>query len=132
MRARVLLADDNESILEDMEDLLSSDFEIVGKVRDGLAAVEAATRLLPDLIITDLSMPRLTGMELGRIVLDAKSDIRIVLVTMHLDWDILKRALRTGILGFVDKLSAEKELVPASHAALRGEVFISESCRKLQ
>jgi DNA-binding NarL/FixJ family response regulator len=132
MRARVLLADDHEWILQDMEDLLSPEFDIVCKVGDGLAAVDAAARYLPDLIVTDLSMPGLTGMEASRILLTARPETPIVLVTMHLHTDVLERALSIGIRGFVNKVRADQELLPASRAALRGEIFVSASCGKLQ
>lgn len=128
MRPRVLLADDHEWILNDMEEILSSEFEIVCKVRDGLAAIEAAARFEPDLIITDLSMPHLTGIEASRLVLRVRPKTPIVLVTMHLHDESLQSGLSVGIRGFVNKLNAHTELLPAARAALRGEIFVSHSC----
>src|SRR5262249_10742927 len=125
MKARVLLADDHERMLQDMEELVSSDFEVIAKVKDGLAAVEAAARLMPDLIITDLAMPGLTGIEASSQVLKSKPNTPIVLVTMHPDPQVLDLALKIGIRGFVHKLTADEELLPASHAAMSVVIFIS-------
>ncbi len=129
---RVLLADDNEEMLNDVEELLASDFDIVGKATDGVSAVEAAIRLMPDLIVTDLAMPGLSGIEASRKMLTTHPDIPIVLLTLHNDARLVEQALSVGIRGYVHKLTAAEELIPALYCALRGQTFVSPTCRRSQ
>jgi DNA-binding NarL/FixJ family response regulator len=124
-RPRVLLADDHAWMLEEMETLISSDFEVVGKVRDGVSLLEAASRLQPDLIVTDLAMPVLTGLEASRAALRAQPNVPIVLVTMHTDKALVQDALDAGVLGYVHKLTAGEELIPAMLCALQRKTFVS-------
>ena len=132
VRMRVLLADDNEEILNDVEELLTSDFDIVGKATDGVSAVEAAIRLMPDLIVTDLAMPGLSGIEASRKMLTTHPDIPIVLLTLHNDARLVEQALSVGIRGYVHKLTAAEELIPALYCALSGQTFVSPTCRRSQ
>ena len=132
VRMRVLLADDNEEMLNDVEELLASDFDIVGKATDGVSAVEAAIRLMPDLIVTDLAMPGLSGIEASRKMLTTHPDIPIVLLTLHNDARLVEQALSVGIRGYVHKLTAAEELIPALYCALRGQTFVSPTCRRSQ
>jgi DNA-binding NarL/FixJ family response regulator len=132
VRMRVLLADDNEEMLNDVEELLTSDFEIVGKATDGVSAVEAAIRLMPDLIVTDLAMPGLSGIEASRKMLTTHPDIPIVLLTLHNDARLVEQALSVGIRGYVHKLTAAEDLIPALYCALRGQTFVSPTCRRSQ
>jgi DNA-binding NarL/FixJ family response regulator len=127
---RVLLADDQETILRDIEQLLTPDFEIVGTAMDGVSAIEAAARLQPDLIVTDLTMPRLGGIEASREMLKARPEVPIVLLTMHNDPHLVELALSVGIRGYVHKLAAGEDLIPAAYCALKGQTFISSACRK--
>jgi DNA-binding NarL/FixJ family response regulator len=129
---RVLLADDNEEMLSDVEELLASDFDIVGKATDGVSAVEAAIRLMPDLIVTDLAMPGLSGIEASRKMLTTRPDMPIVLLTLHNDARLVEQALSVGIRGYVHKLTAAEELIPALYCALRGQTFVSPTCRRSQ
>jgi DNA-binding NarL/FixJ family response regulator len=132
VKMRVLLADDSEQMLNDMEELLASDFDIVGKATDGISVVEAASRLVPDLIVTDLSMPGISGIEASRKMLEAYPDMPIVLITFHKDAHLVEEALSVGIRGYVHKLTAAEELIPALYCALRGQTFVSASCRQSQ
>lgn len=132
MRFRVLLADDSEEMLNDMEELLASEFDIVGKATDGISAVEAATRLKPDLIVTDLAMPSLSGIEASRKMLTTRPDMPIVLLTLHNDARLVEQALGVGIRGYVHKLTAAEDLIPALYCALRGQTFVSPTCRQSQ
>ena len=129
-KMRVLLADDSEEMLNDTEALLASDFDVVGKANDGISAVEAATRLKPDLIVTDLAMPGLSGIEASRKMLTACPDVPIVLLTLHNDARLVEEALSVGIRGYVHKLTAVEELIPAIYCALRGQTFVSPTCRQ--
>jgi DNA-binding NarL/FixJ family response regulator len=130
VKARVLLADDHEWMLEEMEDLLASDFDVVGKVTNGIAMVQEASRLRPDLIVTDLAMPGLTGIEASREALRTRPGVPIVLLTMHSERQFLEAALSAGVRGYVDKLTAGEDLIPAMRCALKGETFISPALKE--
>ena len=90
-------------------------------VRDGRALVDAAARVSPDAIVTDISMPVLDGIEATRQILGTNPSARVVFVTVHVDPLLMRRGLAAGGLGYVPKVSAGEELVPAVWAALRGE-----------
>jgi DNA-binding NarL/FixJ family response regulator len=119
-------------MLNDMEELLASEFDIVGKATDGTSAVEAAIRLRPDLIVTDLAMPSLSGIEASRMMLATRPDMPIVLLTLHNDARLVEQALGVGIRGYVHKLTAGEDLIPALYCALRGQTFVSPTCKQSQ
>src|SRR4051812_46283732 len=102
-RARVLLADDNPGILSALSSLLGANFEVIDKVSDGLSLVEAAARLRPDVIVTDISMPRLSGIEAVRRILAATPSVRCVFFTMHTAGAYRREAERAGAAGYVLK-----------------------------
>ena len=128
-RPRLLLADDHEGTTYLLRALLQSDFDVVADVQDGVALVEAAQRLSPDLIITDVSMPRLDGIAAAAAILRTNPGARIIFLTMHDEESLMKRGMATGAQGYVVKLFAGDELIPAVFAVLRGEQFVSESLR---
>jgi DNA-binding NarL/FixJ family response regulator len=97
----------------------------VGKAANGLALVEEMTRLRPDLIVTDLEMPGMNGIEASRAALKIKPGLPILLLTAHADARLAQEAMEAGISGFILKFSAADELIPAAQGALRGETFIS-------
>lgn len=130
LKVRVLLADDHVVMLQQIEDLLASDFEVVGKVTDGVAMVEAATRLQPDLIVTDLAMPGLTGIEASREMLKTRPDVPIVLLTMLSERQFVEDAFLAGVRCYVHKLAAGEELIPAMQCALNGQSFVSPAFRE--
>jgi DNA-binding NarL/FixJ family response regulator len=124
-RPRVLLADDHRMFAEGLRSVLTEEFELVEIVEDGLAMIEAAKRLRPDVIVADITMPRLNGIEaLERLRRDLP-DVRVVFLTMHKDVAYARRALASGAMGFVLKHSALTELVLALRAALEGRTFIA-------
>jgi DNA-binding NarL/FixJ family response regulator len=130
-RARVLLADDHRENSELLRSLLQPVFDVIGDVHDGLALVEAAEALAPDVIVSDISMPGLDGITAAVRILRRNPDARIVFVTVHGDPLLVERGLATGALGYVLKLVAGDELVPAVRAALRGERHVSRSSRAI-
>jgi len=124
-RARILLADDHKGVGEALQSLLSSEFELVGLVEDGLRLIEAATALNPDVVIADLSMPRLDGLGAMARLREKNPAIKFILMTMHQDATLAQVALENGASGFVVKYLASDELFPAIHAVLEGDTYVS-------
>jgi DNA-binding NarL/FixJ family response regulator len=122
---RLLLADDHVATAELLSDLLEPEFEVIANVRDGLALVTAAELLSPDVIVTDISMPGLDGIAAAAAILRSNPKARIVLVTVNSDVGLVKCGLATGALGYVLKLAAGDDLIPAVRSALRGERHLS-------
>jgi DNA-binding NarL/FixJ family response regulator len=124
-RARVLLADDHRVVSEGLKRVLADDFELVGVVEDGRALVAAAKQLQPDVIVADISMPHLNGIDAMVQLRKSDPDVKIVFLTMHQEPAYARRALEAGASGFVLKHSAPAELVMAIQAALKGQTFIT-------
>jgi DNA-binding NarL/FixJ family response regulator len=124
-KPRLLLADDHDDILLETRALLAADFEVVGTACDGLALISAALELKPDVIVTDAMMPRLNGIDASREILRRQLCNAIVLLTVYGDPELVKTALDAGIRGYVLKVNAGDELIPAIHEALRGGTFVS-------
>lgn len=124
-RPRVLLADDHRMLAEGLRNLLAVDFDLVGVVEDGRAMVEAAGRLRPDVIVADITMPHLNGIEALAQVKRIHPTIRVVVLTMHNDVMYANRALTAGASGYVLKHSASTELIAAIHAVLEGKTFLA-------
>jgi len=122
---RVLLAEDNPMMAKALEGIVERDFDLVATVGDGSALVEAASRLQPDVIVADISMPLLSGIEATRELRKTGVHSRIILLTMHADVPIAKEALRSGASGYLVKLSAAKELVPAIRQVLLGKTYVT-------
>ncbi len=129
-RPRALLADDHLLVAEALKSLLAADFDLVGIVEDGCALIEAAGRLRPDIIVADVTMPHLNGIDaLVRLRHDGNR-VPVVFLTMHRDITFARRALEAGASGFVLKHSAPAELVLAIHAALKGGTSSRHSSRE--
>jgi len=122
---RVLVADDHRLVAEGLKSLLDGEFDVVGIVEDGREMVEAAKRLRPDVIVADISMPHLNGIDALAILRREGVQTRVVFVTMHKDVDYARRALDEGASGFVLKYAARDELMVAVHAALDGETYLT-------
>ena len=125
MRARVLLADDHTLLLEGLCTLLEHTCEVVGTVGDGRALVEAAERLRPDVILLDISMPLLNGLEAARTVRTRVPDAKIIFLTMHADPTYAREAFRAGASGYLLKRSAASELAKAISVVLRGQPYVT-------
>ena len=126
-RPRILLADDHRMVAEGLKSLLAAEFELVGVVEDGRALVEAAKKLRPDVIVADITMPHLNGIDALAQLKKDNPNIRVVFLTMHQDAVYARRALEAGASGYVLKHSAPAELVMAIGAALEGKTFITPS-----
>ena len=124
-KLRVLLADDHREICTLVSHILEPASEIVGSVGDGQALLEAAAKLKPDVIVLDISMPVLNGIEAAVKLKESGSTSRVVFLTAHADPDFIKACLATGALGYVFKVRMERDLLPAIHEALKGRAFVS-------
>jgi DNA-binding NarL/FixJ family response regulator len=125
IRARVLLADDHRMLAEGLEKLLVPEFDLIGVVEDGRAMVEAAKALKPDVIVADITMPQLNGIEALEEIKKFDPNVRVVFLTMHRDIAYARRALEAGAAGFVLKHSASKELVLAVREAAQGRTYVT-------
>ena len=124
-RPRVLLADDHRMVAEGLKGLLIPEFDLVDVVEDGRALVAAARKLRPDVIVADITMPHLNGLDaLSQLKKDNPS-VKVVFLTMHKDVAYARRALESGGSGFVLKHSAPAELVDAIRAALDGKTYLT-------
>jgi DNA-binding NarL/FixJ family response regulator len=130
-RPRILLADDHADVAEQLRTILEAEFDVVGTVHDGLALVSAVTVLEPDVIVTDIAMPGLDGLEATAKIVDRTPNAKVVLVTIFDEPGVQRRGAAAGALGFVVKFAADFDLLPAVRAALRGEPFTSNPARVL-
>jgi DNA-binding NarL/FixJ family response regulator len=112
-------------MLEGLKSLLESEYELVGAVEDGRALVEQATRLRPDLIVVDISMPLLNGIEALRKIRKVDERIKVIILTMHLDATYAATAFEAGASGYVLKHSASSELLTALQEVMKGRTYIS-------
>jgi DNA-binding NarL/FixJ family response regulator len=125
-RPTVLLADDHAIVTDGLARILrEADFDVVGAVRDGQQLLDAAARLRPDVIITDLSMPGLTGLDALARLRTEHIQSKVIVLTMHHDVDLATDAIRGGASGFLLKESAGDELLTAVRHALAGKVYIT-------
>ena len=124
-RTKVLLADDHAMVAEGLATLLKDRFDLVGTVGDGSALIDAARKLRPDVIIADITMPVLSGLEALRRLKAAKSDAKIIFLTMHADAELATEAFRAGASGYVLKVSAGEELITAIEEVVQGRMYLT-------
>jgi DNA-binding NarL/FixJ family response regulator len=124
-RPKILIADDHVLVAELCKNLLDAEFDVVAVVNDGRALVRAAGELKPDVIVVDVAMPVLNGLDAGRQVKEILPKIKIVYLTMNPDIEIAAEAFRIGARAFVLKTSAASELVLAVHNVLRGKSYVA-------
>ncbi|MFI5247832.1 MAG: response regulator transcription factor [Nitrospirales bacterium] len=126
-RARILLAEDNKLLLERTAKMLASSFDVVGVARDGQDLIAKARKFTPDVIIVDVTMPLMTGIEAVHELRQGGSGARFVFLTVHQESEFLQACLEEGALGYVIKSHIKADLIPAIHAAMAGELFVSPS-----
>ncbi len=124
-RTRILLGEDHTIVREGVRLMLERDFDIVGSVEDGRALVAAAIKVHPDVIISDITMPLLNGIEALRQVRKAGVTAKVIFLTMHPDPDYATEAFRAGASGYVLKSSAGAELLTAIQEAIKGRVYVT-------
>ena len=127
IRPRVFLADDHSQLLEAESDLLRPLFDIVGTAMDGDALVSEALRLNPDVIVVDITMPVLNGIEAVQKLVQCGSTAKIIFLTIHSSQEFIKACLDAGARGFVSKSKMKAHLIPAIHAVLNDVSYISSS-----
>ena len=124
-RTRVLLADDHAIVAEGLATLLKGHFDLVGTVGDGSELVDAARQLRPDVVVADIAMPVLSGLEALRRLKAARSDAKVIFLTMHADAHLASEAFRAGARGYVLKQSAGEELIAAIREVLQGRTYLT-------
>ena len=125
MRPRILIADDHTLMLEGYRLMLEPEFELVGSVEDGHALLNVAQRLKPDIILLDISMPLLNGIDAARQLLKLLPSAKLIFVTMHGDADYVTEAFQAGASGYLLKRAAASELLTAIREALKGNHYVS-------
>ena len=124
-RPRLLLADDHTLVLQGIGKLLEEEFELVGTVEDGHALLYAAEQLQPDVILLDISMPLLNGIDACRQLVKSLPKAKVIFLTMHKDVAYVEEALGAGAAGYLLKNSAASELIGAIHAVLSGQRYVT-------
>jgi DNA-binding NarL/FixJ family response regulator len=125
LRLRVLLADDHEDFLAIETRLLEPEFDVIEKVQDGRASLELAIRLQPDVLILDITMPLVNGIEAAQQLRAKGSGVKIVFLTVHGDAEYVREAVAVGALGYVIKSRMASDLLPALRAAAAGHEYFS-------
>jgi DNA-binding NarL/FixJ family response regulator len=129
-RPRVLLADDHRLVVEACVMLLEPECDVVGIVTDGRALLPKAIALRPDVIVLDIGMPLLNGLDAGRQLKQTMPGVRLIFLTMNEDPDLAKEALALGASGFLLKTSAARELPEAIRTAMRGDTYVTSRASK--
>jgi len=130
LNTRVLLADDHAVVAQGLEALLKKSFDLVGVVHDGRALVDAAEKLRPDVIVTDISMPGLNGLDAIRQIRAHRPAAKIVVLTMHQDTQLAVEAFRAGASGYVLKVSPAEELIRAISEVAEGRGYVTSVLAK--
>lgn len=124
-RTRVLIADDHQLVAEACRNLLEPEFNVIGMVSDGRELLKAEAELRPDVVILDISMPGLNGLDAGELIKQRNHSVKLVFVTMSLAADVAAEAFRRGASGYVLKQSSADELIIALRRVVRGQSYLS-------
>ncbi|CUS38774.1 response regulator [Candidatus Nitrospira nitrificans] len=124
-KPRVLLADDHTFVLEGFKKLLEGHCELVGAVEDGRALIAAAVELQPQIVILDISMPRLNGIEAAKKLKKQSPEVKLIFVTMHAETVYVNEAFRAGASGYLLKQSAATELAQAVQSVMNGDFYVT-------
>ncbi len=124
--SRVLMVDDHPVVLAGLKALVDHDaaFEVVGMARDGRTALRLARELLPDLVVLDISLPEINGIEVATTLLAEQPDCRVLVLTVHEERAYLRQLIEAGVSGYLLKRSAADELIRAMHAVMAGGVYL--------
>ncbi len=128
---KILLADDHKLLIDGLRSLLEKqkNLEVVGVAKDGLETVDLAAQYKPDIILLDISMPQLNGIDAARKILRDLPDTKIIMLSMHADRRYIQESIRIGARGYILKESAAREVIKAIEDVQKGEIFFSQSVR---
>jgi DNA-binding NarL/FixJ family response regulator len=126
-RSRILIADDHTLVAELCKRLLESEFDVVDTVSDGHALVRAAAQLKPDVVVVDVAMPVLNGLDAGQQVMQESRTVKLLYLTMNPDPEVAAEAFRRGASGYLLKTCAASEMVAAVRAVLQGRTYLSST-----
>jgi len=129
-RSRILIADDHNLIAELCKKLLETEFNVVGTVGNGRALIRAAAELKPDVVVIDIAMPVLNGLDAGQQLKAMLPGVKLIYLTMNSDCEVAAQAFRNGASGYLLKTCASSEMVIAVREVLRGKTYISQSLPK--
>ncbi len=129
-RSRILIADDHYLVAELCKHLLEPEFDVVGIVGDGHTLVRTASELMPDVVVVDIGMPSLNGLDAGQKVRELLPAVKLVYLTMNSDLEVAAEAFRRGARGYLLKTCASSELVRAVRDVLRGKTYVSPGIPK--
>lgn len=124
-RPRVLLADDHQMLADALKSVIEPRCEVVGTVSDGRALLEAAAKLQPDIVVLDIGMPQLNGLDAGRLLKHALPNVKLIFMTMLVDPYLVGEAFRAGASAFLLKEAAASELTQAIDQALKGGTYVT-------
>jgi DNA-binding NarL/FixJ family response regulator len=128
-KIRVVLADDHQEVIAKVRGVLGDEYEVLETAENGHQAVTAVLALDPDILVTDISMPLLNGLQAARRIQKTNSRVKIIFLTIHEDRDFIAAAFSAGATGYVTKRRLSTDLVPAIEEALKGHTFVSNSTR---
>jgi two-component system response regulator NreC len=133
MPIRILIADDHGILRAGLRNLLTpdSDMQVVGEAADGAEAVRLVLRLQPDLVLMDISMPNMGGMDALQQITEKLPGCKVLMLTVHEDEGLLRKAIRAGASGYVIKRAAESELIGAIRTAMQGDLYIHPAMNRL-
>ena len=123
---RILLADDNPQMRERIAELLCRDFDIVASVGDGQQAIDSTLRLEPDILVLDISIPILNGIQVASHLQNSGCATKVIFLTEYADRDYVEAALSLGVLGYILKSRMARDLIPAIQVALDGQKYMSD------
>ncbi len=130
-RPRILIADDHILVAEAFKTFLAPDFDVIATVHDGRTLITTATTLRPNVVVTDIAMPLLNGLDAADRIKRSLPDVKIVFVTLHRDPSLIAEAFRHRASAYLLKTSAASELVTAIHQALKGKTYLSPTIAAL-
>ncbi|MCK3684549.1 response regulator transcription factor [Maribellus sp. YY47] len=133
MKIKVIVADDHQLFREGLKNLLETDqtIEVIAQSENGIAAIELAQRLKPDVLLTDIAMPEMNGIEATRLIKEKLPDVKVVAVSMHSDKQYVKGMLEAGADAYLLKNSTHRQLIDAVHSVFNGKKFLSEDITEL-
>ena len=128
---RILIADDHKLLIDGLRPLLENrgNMEVVGVAMDGLEACAKSAELKPDIVLLDISMPKLNGIDAARKILEDSPGTKIIMLSMHADRKFIQESLQVGASGYILKESAANEVIEAIQTVGKGDMFFSKSVR---